>query len=505
MRGPLATDPELGDPRGVPIIDGPSNGEYEELPDLFKLYDCIIKYLQEGGEVFIKSFEIALEVDDGTPYRFANEPQYDPFLALESAPDHSNIIHRMVEAVRDQRLHGPYAGRLTEVLLQVDRTLVKQRAENPKSHEIVTPKCGKNPLELASSDPNCLPIVKAICEHGMVRTMTTKEDETIRLQIQRAMPMPRDNGVVPPEPEPKSLSLKDASHWILSKFTSSALKSTNFTQNATGDPWDASGAPEALAILELKQGLQEVVSTDGYKIYVYYFWTDFVKDREDSCLHIAVKSGNNKCARYFLERISLTGETKSVLGRRDCNGLTLLHLAVDFTRCTDAQVDFVRHLISYYPDALGMPSGSMVFGDTSGSPNTQDVSRSSFHHSRQVDQSQDRTPRMKENLAAYKYFLESREQVNNSKSKSQNAQPFSRRRGGLQASKRLQNGDRTVLQASKKLTGGDNCAAEKMADLLKLSCMRHFGRDRAKLTQLLDSKVGAFNEPPLLRIGTRYD
>lgn len=47
----------------------------------------------------------------------------------------------------------------------------------------------------------------------------------------------------------------------------------------------------------------------------------------------------------------------------------------------------------------------------------------------------------------------------------------------------------TTVMTKNKLPKVSTKVAAQMANLLKLSCMRHCGRDRAKLKELLDFKV----------------
>lgn len=196
---------------------------------------------------------------------------------------------------------------------------------------------------------------------------------------------------------------------------------------------------------------------------------------------MAVRVRANACAKYLLERIRLTKETETVLKCRDHNGLTLLHLAVDIRKCKDEQqLELVALLISQYPDALAMKSGEMFFDTISANSDNQ---------------AQEATANRVKSAAPYKYFVESREQdaVGKLHRSGYKSSGFHKPRGRYNGP---QNGasvsGRTVQvkpQGSQSLIKPENPVAEKMDNLLKLSCMRHFGRNRRILTELLKSQA----------------
>lgn len=216
---------------------------------------------------------------------------------------------------------------------------------------------------------------------------------------------------------------------------------------------------------------------------------------------MAIRDGNNNsCAEYLLERIRLTKETESVLGRSDHNGLTPLLLAVDFKNCKDEQVDFVKLLIGHYPDALKVNAGEMSYDRNTAGSEQRHQGRPKAARPGQVRQSQEsRSRRVKSSAAPYKYFLESQELALHSNRPHPELKatkpPIRRSKGsgeqqGSFSAAGNRNSTQVGTQAKKKSKKVENPAAAQMADLLKLSCMRCFGRNRPKLTELLDSQVG---------------
>lgn len=215
---------------------------------------------------------------------------------------------------------------------------------------------------------------------------------------------------------------------------------------------------------------------------------------------MAVRVGNNKCAEYLLERIRLNKETQSVLSCRDDSGLSILHLAVDFAKCSQDQVNFVSLLISHYPDALTMKSGEITYGSKAANSEPKNPNQLNANRLGQYEQFQNTSStRVKSSAAPYKYFIESKEQFLNSnhqqhepkkdRTLARRAKKEGSRNGSLQSSGNSKSTQESLGGTQSSTKPGDN-PAEKMDDLLKLSCMRYFGRDRRILTELLDSQVG---------------
>lgn len=193
------------------------------------------------------------------------------------------------------------------------------------------------------------------------------------------------------------------------------------------------------------------------------------------CLHIALRSGNLECAEYLFDKMrnGLAAEKmKPLLYHRDASErLTPLLLAIRFKQCSQRQIDLVQMLIDQEPGALEVPSDDMR-------GSVKQMGRGfSEHHAPNHDSQRitgERSGKLplhvKGNLTPYKYFLESRQNANSAPS-------LTRRRGAQ---------SKAVAQVH---VAGDKKEADRLADLLKLSCMRHFGRDREKLRNLLDFKV----------------
>ncbi|KAM0265159.1 hypothetical protein ACHAQJ_000312 [Trichoderma viride] len=374
-----------------------------------------------NDESFVDNFLDTLSCDEGQEYAMSTGDRIFASDVFEIASDGSNIIHSLIEAVlqphsvADATKFTVEATRLTAGLVQFRNELIINKAKIAEQNDISTPKCGRNPLEFASMYEECIDLVKAMCEYGIVATLTKKE---------------RDAGA-------KRL------------------------QDQGRDP-----------------SIYFVETEDGNYICRYIAWNTLIKHNHDSCLHMAIRGKNNLCAEYLIDRIRLTKET-DVLGCCDHTGLTLLHLAVDFEKCTEEQVKFVEFLVKRYPKALKMKSGEMSYNDNVDRPGPEKGYRNA---GRAV---------VKSNAAPYKYFLESKEQTENSNISLEKDINMSRsvrlQYGGLSTT-----GSGGLMQATTRARTSANVsksnAAEKMADLLKLSCMRQFGRDRSTLRELLDTQ-----------------
>jgi hypothetical protein len=250
-----------------------------------------------------------------------------------------------------------------------------------------------NVLDMAVQVPNAMGLIKTICEEGLVHTI--------------------ENGKTP-------------------------------RPRLSESPTDAPVEPRKIDIGQ------------GKAIAVYVEWEDLLNPGRDSCLHLAIKKNQEGYAKYLLDWIALMGAEEAVIGHCGLDGLTPLHLAVDFRDCSDARVDLASHIIDRYPAALSITSATMQRAVQ------QEGTKTKAHHSMssRALRTQSKGGRIKEALAPYKYFLET---ANGAPNK------HPQRPNGPQDK--------------------PGKAAEEMKNLLRLSCMRYHGQDRALITKLLDTTV----------------
>jgi ankyrin repeat protein len=189
---------------------------------------------------------------------------------------------------------------------------------------------------------------------------------------------------------------------------------------------------------------------------------------KDTCLHIAIKKNRIDYAEVLLDRIIFDKSANIILKHKGHDGLTPLHLAVDYERCSLSHANLVPKLIDAYPDALKIES------------------RGSEIKKWDKEQDSERTtgakmelPRVKSSLTPFRYFLATRSQACPENIPSQLGLRGKRtRRVG-----RLNPG--STLKAGVRLDAEVEDAANKIEESLRLNCMRYFGQDREVITQLL--------------------
>ncbi|KAI1420270.1 hypothetical protein F5Y12DRAFT_791763, partial [Xylaria sp. FL1777] len=352
---------------------------------------------------------------------------------------------------------GKRAGQLTEILLELCLDLVHDHIDELES----SPESNLNPLELAASKPKCMSIVQAICEHGMTRHVCLEQKAE------------------PPIPTTKHLDNNISSSWTpwslfkqqspgpSSLATDSGNINGDYSSRREGSDAVQAGPPGSSDPTDNPAG-RIIETTDGARIHIHILWKELQSNNGlTTCLHIAIASGNHDCAQYLAQRMHLTNETESLMSTYDRDGLTPLHLATHYSRCTDKQVDLVKTLIDCYYKALDMSSGYMTTGASSNPGNHQ----------------------MKLGLTPYKYFIESREQATNSavsREQTMNNSLTSRSRGGQRT--RSANNTKPLVPVSES-------AVKKMNTLLRLSCMRYYGRDRGKFSELLGTNKQIHLDP----------
>lgn len=152
------------------LEDSDAHGFYENDDDiptdevLKDFYACVVNDLGSDKE-FLVEFEATLANNDIATYQFKEGSEFNPDYIFHKAPDDSNIIHLLIEKVIDKKLPAHLAGHLTKILVSRDSELIYDcKLPDPRARNR-----WRNPLEYASSFPECMDIVKAICEHGMVR------------------------------------------------------------------------------------------------------------------------------------------------------------------------------------------------------------------------------------------------------------------------------------------------------------------------------------------------
>jgi len=191
-------------------------------------------------------------------------------------------------------------------------------------------------------------------------------------------------------------------------------------------------------------------------------WSELLLNGGDSCLHTAIRKRKYDYAHYILGRVHDAKAEAKLLGHYGKMGLTPLHLVADYAACTRDQLKLAERIIDMYPESLSI---------------TSSLSNSTMYQDRNEP-----TTEIKEGISPYKYFLETKETLN--------------KRPGRTGPGRT--GSRPAL-----VTRGP---AEKMEELLRLSCMRYHGHDRARITKLLGTTVG-YNTPSSFVIympSTRY-
>ena len=240
---------------------------------------------------------------------------------------------------------------------------------------------GKNVLELAVSYKNCQGVIEAICEHGMVQVV----------------------------------------------------------KKPIGDEIAPRGSFAGTAIVFDQSDEVRTIEKDGETSTVEIEWKQLMH-RGESPLHMAIRKNRNDSALYLLGRMQITGDHEYILDCPGDDGLSPLHLAVDYKMCSAERVKLVNRIIEIYPDALSVQSEAWSL--------EKRKHRDSGH--------------IKDGLSPYKHFIESREQ-RNSRSMSS--------------------------KVSQHLTKEREQAANQIMELLRLGCMRRYGRNRAQITRLLDTKV----------------
>ncbi|ETS73385.1 hypothetical protein PFICI_14990 [Pestalotiopsis fici W106-1] len=258
---------------------------------------------------------------------------------------------------------------------------------------------GSSPLNKAASEEGCLGIIEAICQHCMEKSRPQRFNE-----IQE----------------------------------DTAFNSASFTADTL-----------------LEEGGHDKTSRVA--------WSELVRTNQDTFLHSAIKKKKNRNAHYFLDYLEQNGVAKLYLEHYGRDGLTPLHLAVDFTHCYDDQVKLVERLINLCPEALKIRSASYRQPQPAwnGGKNPQFGSNIT---------SWDRTPPtdLKDNLSPFRYFLDTRERQENS--------------ADILA--------RSYRRTARPKSGGTFEHGQAMEELLRLSCMRYYGNDRPTITALLPLSLG---------------
>ncbi|KAH8199094.1 hypothetical protein TruAng_006730 [Truncatella angustata] len=263
-----------------------------------------------------------------------------------------------------------------------------------------------SPLDEAVSGDDCLEIIQAMCEHGMERAEN---------------------------------------------------RYPNGDQNGTTITHDVAAADSG------KVGINE----GEHEISPRVAWSKLVKINRDTCLHKAIKKKKNDYAHYLLAKIEHGGAVDKILSHFGQDGLTPLHLAVDFSRCYQDQVELVEKLIDLYPKALTLKSGPYFQNQQVSIAGTN----KKYAQSNNGRGDRDSVAELKENLSPYRYFMDTREREENC---------------ALEPPGRLR---KEQLRSRTKIRGNAE-DGRRIEELLRLSCMRHYGRDRTTITDLLPLSLG---------------
>ncbi|KAI9689796.1 MAG: hypothetical protein M1822_009678 [Bathelium mastoideum] len=387
-------------------------------------FNYVLNALKNKGKSFVDDFAATYgeeEDHDGKDLHELVEDQekIDLDNAFKCLSTGRTILHQIIQSVSENNLDPNDASDLTRAIVKEERSLIKERISGHGR---------SNALELAASSQNCLEIIKAICESGMVSEKNEKEVD------------PGEAESRPINVPAQQLKASAEAHLQPSVSLDVPVVSGHFSTNST------------TSVGEVQKPRR--IKKDGKIITIRVAWEDLTEDGADTCLHTAIKSENNEYASYLLRRMHYTEEHKLILRHRGQSGLTPLHLAVDSKQCSTERVDLVKSIMDLYPDALSMKSRANDDGVR------------------------------KENLAPYKYFVESKATVThdgNNRSIAGLTNVRDKKPGKRQ--QRQQGRIQPNAQPSKEVN--DQSAVEAMDQLLRLGCMRYHGKSRESITDLL--------------------
>lgn len=388
-------------------------------------YDYVLTELKSRGQAFVEDFpRMIYDSDDSVAqemYDSLLENGVDLLKACEPLSNRRTILHQIVSQVNEHALDPDVASDIMRILVQDWPSLIRLRSDADVN---------LNALELAAASENCLELIKAICEYGMVMDVT---------------PTP-EHDIIEPNPEDPNQQ--------------SAIPSTSISTQKSSSIHD---------MLNAQSSNPRIMKKDGRSIEIVVEWRQLTQADVDTCLHIAIRRRKDDYASYLLDRMYYTDGHQHILRHKGQSGLTPLHLAVDSAQSSSGRLELVKKIMDLYPDALAMESGALPH-----EPEERMVNGGTVR---------------KENLTPYKYFVESKAATTNNNLNRSVIQPASMR-GNRQRRPPLRKMVDAQSNAQPSKDVKDQSAIEDMDKLLRLGCMRYFGRNRELITRLLGKPVG---------------
>jgi hypothetical protein len=395
----------------------------EELEaDIKLVHERVLTKLIAEDMAFLKQFTTLIGNEEEA-MQFDSKGVYLPLATGRT------ILHRIISSVSEGNLRPDIATLFTEKIVHDEPGLLLERSSLDSD---------LNALELAVSSQNCLGIIQAICEHGMLGEIESPNDK---------------KGIDVEEEELHSASIQ-GQKLVLSGFTGVISQEQIFPA------------------MDCASGSKATIKKNGKIFSVDVEWHELTQDGKETFLHKAIQKNRNDYALYLLDKMHDLNEHKHVLLHKGQSGLTPLHHAVYYDHCNSERVKLVEKMIHLCPEALAMDSAAL-------SPNSQSIV-------------QDQTAKgVQKNYAPYKYFLEL--EATAQKPSTPAIQPkaprtrtiASRQNSGMQSKMRAS------FQHSKELNS--QAAIGDMHRLLRLGCMQYHGGNRETLTNLIGKPVGSMN------------
>jgi hypothetical protein len=404
--------------------------------EIKKAHDYVISGLIDKKEEFLEEFNTIIDNEEKLK-EFFNSNNFDLSCAELCQSQGRTILHRIISSVSEENLQPGIATEFTKKIIQNEPDLIIERSSLDND---------MNALELAVSSQNCLGIIKAICEEGMLQEIKNPNDkeETNCVEQELGFNVIQDQ---------KSISPTRVAYPASHKLPASAISQTE-VQTATGDPAES----------------RMIIQMNRRTFAVEINWRQLTQERVDTFLHKAILKNKNDYVRYLLNMLALYDkkERSYVLQHKGQSGYTPLHHAVDYNQCTIERVELVETMIHLCPETLAMDSAPMW-------PNSD----SNF----QIQNSKG----VQKNYAPYKYFLELEALPKTPNDSVARPKKNRIRNGVFRSYGTVQPGNRPSLPDQKYVR--PQFDGEGMKHLLRLSCMQYHGKNRETITDLIGKPV----------------